>query len=733
MSNPSSRISSLESTYTSWLGPLTPQGRPELRLGSTDPDPADGPVRHLQRLLRDRGYDDVPINGQFDQLTLTAVKDFQLRSLSPRLEANGEAEGVVADRTWEALLTPPPERATVQLARASSAPCPLGTYLDLPPDLRVAGRTPSPQRLLFQYAHFSPHSETWRIYPFRDDQGQLPQLRLGDTDPQGSQDGPIRQLQLFLRDYGYYKGEINGRFSQELYDVVVAYQNTHPSLLADGVINAADWEQLFRDDRLDVSESGMLTPAAVVAAPVAAGIALQSLPIPVQTIPLPADVALVSFDPDPSLGPSVEQRAIGPASTEHPWLRLHAADDEAIGDGPIRQLQRLLFVVGLGVPLTGVFDVATEQAVRQFQAQFPDLSDPPGEVGPQTWARLEQAAAQPLDPWSLLGTLDPGGALPMVPDPRWYWDEPLPMPATGLPQPVLELVTFAPLAPTDAVSFSPLVSTPLLQKGQTDTTPNGPIAHLQQLLNEYGYVLTVDGQFNEATYQAVLNFQHSHDLPPTGVVDQPTWEVLMGRDTTDPDQALSDRDVLNPPIPDLAMPHVRVSEPTTPEPAILDLAIPDLEILDLSTPNLEILDLSTPDLAIPPEGVASHASLPGTDGMPSAWGALMGQEQGQAAAEPSPLLAVTPPTDLAYPVELVELPSPTPLAREDGGRSPLPDPLIPDQTKPLPVLTLVDIYAQGEATLTASQQRALQWLSQQLPTAILTEFQQRWLNQGSPI
>ncbi len=721
MSNPSPLISPLEFTHTSWPGPITPHGRPELRLGSADPDPADGPVRHLQRLLGDRGYDYVLMNGQFDLLTLTAVKDFQLRSLPAPMNAEGEAEGVVADRTWEALLTPPPDMATAQPAQPSLAPCPLGTHLDLPPDLVVAGRSPSPQRRSFQYAHFSPHSETWRSYPFRDDQGQLPQLRLGDADPQGSQDGPIRQLQLFLQDYGYYKGEVNGHFSQELHDVVVAYQNNHPSLLADGVINAADWEQLFRDDRQDVSQPGT-PPAAVTAAPIPAGIASQVAPIPAQSIPppLPTDVSLVSFDL------SFEQGAIGPAHTEHPWLRLHAADDDAIANGPIRQLQRLLFVVGFGVPLTGIFDVATEQAVRQFQAQSPDLTDPPGEVGPQTWARLEQAAAQPLDPLSLLGafdaSVDPNASLPPVPDPRLYWDEPLPTPATGLPQPILELVNFAPLTPTDQVAAPPLTSMSLLQKGQTDTATNGPIAQLQQLLNEYGYVLTVDGQFNEATYQAVLNFQHSHDLPPTGVVNQPTWEVLRGQDTTDPDQVAPDRAALTLAIPDLAMPHTPVSEPTAPQPASQDL----------STPDWVILDLSTPDLAIPQEGAAPDAPPSVPEMTPPAWEALMGQDQGQDTTEPSPLLAVTPPTDLALPTALVALSSTPPAAREEPVRSPLPDPLIPSETKPLPVPALVDVYAQGDAALTASQQQALQWLSQQLPTAILTEFQQRWLSQGSP-
>ena len=785
MSNLSPLVSPLAVTHTPWAGSITPQGRPELRLGSADPDPADGPVRYLQRLLCDRGYDYVLVNGQFDLLTLTAVKDFQLRYTSPLSTAENGGEGIVGDPLWDALLAP--AAATVLSPEPEVAPCPLGTHrsrLDqtMPPDLAIAGRSSPPQRL--QYAHFSPNSAAWRNYLFRDDQGQLPQLQLGDTDPQGSTDGPIRQLQAFLQDHGYYKGAIDGRFSQELHDVVVTYQNTHPSLLADGVINAADWEQLFRDDRLDVP---VAEPVPNALAPAAMG-RLVSGEDPTAIAPLPANLPLISFD-------SLELAVPGVAPTTHrPWLRLHAADDDTDPNGPIRQLQRLLFVVGLGVPLTGVFDMATEQAVQQFQAQFPDRADPLGEVGPDTWARLEQAAQQPLDPFALLVAPDVGvgsATLPAVPDPRWYWDEALPLSASGsletrrLKARSAEALggDLSPFPPTEIIDLStPLPLTlPEVQKGQTDATVNGPIAHLQQLLNEYGYVLTVDGQFNEATYQAVLNFQHSHDLPPTGVVDRPTWEVLMGGDTTDPAPiaALGNTTPGSSPMPAPAptYPDTGSTGPTADRmPSDLAIATPspanqmpsDLAIVDLTGSELGIPAQGNPDLTIPDQVMADltglmgltdltdltdltvaaqESPLPMTETTPPAWAALMGQgpdlgqgpDQGQEPLEPTPLLAVTPPLDLSLPPELLELPiappdlgeGPAQFAPDGVPRVPRPDPLMPSATKPLPMPTLVDIYAQGEAALNASQQQALQWLSQQLPTATLTEFQQRWQSQGS--
>ncbi len=703
-------VSNLAPLHTPWPGPITAKGRPELRLDITDPDPADGPVRYLQRLLRDRGYDYVLVNGQFDLLTLAAVKDFQLRQLSVFPSSTTEANAaidqtVVDDAVWEALLTPSVQSFTAQLGQPVLAPCPLGTNQHFPPDLVIPGRSRSvpagelltPQAIAaYQYTHFSPQSPTWQAYAFRDDQGQLPQLRLGDADPQGSIDGPIRQLQAFLQDHGYYKGEVNGQFDQELHDVVVAYQNSHPSLLSDGVINAADWGQLFHEDRQDVTTSPTTSPTASMTtraavqplAPIDATIA--STIVNLSEVPTIAPLSV-------SVAPASDRPTTATTTTpnHHPWLRLHATDDD-LPNGPIRQLQRLLFVIGLGVPLTGIFDVTTEQAVRQFQSQFPELTDPPGEVGPDTWAKLEQEAAKPLDPFALLAKAQPAtDAAALVSDPSLAWDEswlaspsasPSETPIATSPIKIVDLATPPPpdqvdLGPIDLnpVDLSPVTGAvppatapaalPLLQKGQTDTAAQGPIAHLQTLLNEYGYVLTVDGQFNEATFQAVSNFQFSHDLPPTGVVDRATWEVLMGQDTTPPAGA-------------------EVTLPTW--------------------------DALMGDVLMGPAVNPGH-------GPPAATG----------------LLAAVPPLDVSLPPELTAL---SPADRDSGtepspplaaGEALRPDPLIPSATPPPPTLALVDLYAQGDTPLTTSQQQALQWLSQQLPTATLTEFQQRWHIQGS--
>ena len=53
---------------------------------------------------------------------------------------------------------------------------------------------------------------------------------------------------------------------------------------------------------------------------------------------------------------------------------------------------------------------------------------------------------------------------------------------------------------------------------------------LKALLKEFEYggsELVLDGDFDWATEEAVKNFQESHDLPVTGIVDQETWRLLL--------------------------------------------------------------------------------------------------------------------------------------------------------------------------------------------------------------
>lgn len=50
---------------------------------------------------------------------------------------------------------------------------------------------------------------------------------------------------------------------------------------------------------------------------------------------------------------------------------------------------------------------------------------------------------------------------------------------------------------------------------------------LQELLNEYGHELAINGIFDEATEQAVLSFQEQNDLVKDGIVYTKTWTKLI--------------------------------------------------------------------------------------------------------------------------------------------------------------------------------------------------------------
>lgn len=67
---------------------------------------------------------------------------------------------------------------------------------------------------------------------------------------------------------------------------------------------------------------------------------------------------------------------------------------------------------------------------------------------------------------------------------------------------------------------------PTLRKGDS----GDDVRDLQELLNQYGYKLEVDGKFGAKTESAVKAFQQSHYLTPDGVVGEKTWAALKPGD-----------------------------------------------------------------------------------------------------------------------------------------------------------------------------------------------------------
>jgi hypothetical protein len=70
-----------------------------------------------------------------------------------------------------------------------------------------------------------------------------------------------------------------------------------------------------------------------------------------------------------------------------------------------------------------------------------------------------------------------------------------------------------------------LVSEMELYKGDSG---NGVFALQKLLKNKFGYSLTIDGNYGNATLDAVKAFQENWYLDPDGLVDPVTWQALLG-------------------------------------------------------------------------------------------------------------------------------------------------------------------------------------------------------------
>ena len=60
------------------------------------------------------------------------------------------------------------------------------------------------------------------------------------------------------------------------------------------------------------------------------------------------------------------------------------------------------------------------------------------------------------------------------------------------------------------------------------------VARLQKLLIDHGYPLSIDGDFGPGTSRVVTEFQSDRGIMPTSIVDEETWEALLGESSSAP-------------------------------------------------------------------------------------------------------------------------------------------------------------------------------------------------------
>ncbi len=164
----------------------------------------------------------------------------------------------------------------------------------------------------------------------------------------------------------------------------------------------------------------------------------------------------------------------------------------AIGED-VRAVQQGLARAGIAVTDDGIFGLATDRAVRQFQTSRGLIAD--GIVGPQTWARLQNQAATPPNP-------SPPSQSPPSQSPPSQSPPTQSPPPQGTPTHIRVLRLANPFTRGDDVRL------------------------VQQAIIRAGFLLVADGVFGPDTDRAVRQFQASRRLTVDGIVGSQTRASL---------------------------------------------------------------------------------------------------------------------------------------------------------------------------------------------------------------
>ncbi len=311
---------------------------------------------------------------------------------------------------------------------------------------------------------------------------KLPSISALGTSPlrTGSGGKRVQALQSLLNHHGA-SINVDGSFGRKTRNAVVTFQSS-AGIGVDGVVGARTRSALVANNPTAVNNTPKLRPGSRGNAVVnlqnmlkaaganikADGVFGRNTSTAVRSFQSSAGIGV-----DGVVGPRTWNKlnsGAGSAATSKSTTSVNSTPKLRRGNrgDAVKDLQNLLNNAGAGIKVDGSFGRATYNAVRSFQSSAGIGVD--GVVGPRTWNKLNSGA---------------GSA-------------------------------------ATSKSTTSVNSTPKLRRGNRGDA----VKDLQNLLNNAGAGIKVDGSFGRATYNAVRSFQSSAGIGVDGVVGPRTWDKL---------------------------------------------------------------------------------------------------------------------------------------------------------------------------------------------------------------
>ena len=485
-----------------------------LKLGATGSE-----VRQLQTRLKELGYYKGSIDGDFGEGTEIAVKAFQQQN---GLTVDGKAGSYTLDRLYSSSAKRAPSTPT-KTPRPTATPTPRATAV---PDTDVyleVGSSGSKVRVLqnrlietgwlagtadgsygeataYAIKAFQKKHGLWEdgkagpdtlslLYSTRAAKSSTPVASVGDTLREGDSSDAVRAMQKRLKELGYLSGSADGAFGQATKAAVIAFQTAN-GLKADGKAGMTTLNLLYSDKAKgadSLSNSGSTNTGAGVTVngyttlrEGDSGEAVKTLQRALKNRGYYSGsidgkygsstvAAVTAFQQrnglrvDGTAGPSTQTALYGSDA-------LDAANAETLRPGDsgveVRNLQYTLYELGYyDGKVDGVYGDTTQDAVRAFQIRN-NVSPVDGIAGKKTLQVLYSSKA---------------------------------------------------IAAQAAVT-----EYETLRKGDRGNA----VVEMQDSLQQLGYLYEPTGYYDEATVEAVKNFQRRNGLTVDGAAGQETLRLL---------------------------------------------------------------------------------------------------------------------------------------------------------------------------------------------------------------